>query len=403
VSKIVMGQSTPHWAQKVGDFLGLIGERDRIQQEQQRREAVAYLTSLPQEQRGAAFASMNPRLQKSIGELGFNAPLPQTAEQRYQSRLLQEREAALSGAVPAQQPATNPASFDDAFVARGAGVQSPDPYQQLQANHLRNSLITGRAPTREELDLGGAYFDRGNSGFSRANSISTGELPSGYQQGQLNETGRHNQETERQGNVRTGAYVNASGAQATASRALAGLRGEQTTTERDMRDPNSQAVAAQVAIGQGRRAPVVTPPRFIDDVGEFKTNQAALTKLSDVERGIIQQLNGTREVLKRFKGNREEQEKARRLEGQLGAIRTQLQDFLGRRDSLVTKLRGKGFVMKDEYQAMTPQHGEAAASAATYPAGASPLSDDMRAAIRALDPSISDQEIEAILNEGGSE
>jgi hypothetical protein len=407
MSKIVLGQPQgPHWTERLTQHLLREQEQREAETARQVQIAANYLMQLPQEQRTAAFTAMNPGLQKSLGAFGFNAQLPKTQEQQYEDRLFQQRQAALTGAAPARQPAVGPMSFADAHTAAGAGVNlaALDPYEQLEARNLRNSLVTGRAPSAPELGLMGAYHLQGGvDGARRASEMATGARPTGYQQGQLNEAGRHNRETESQGAQRTQAYVGSAGAQATASRALAGLRSEETITERQLRDPQSPAVAAQVAIGQGRRAPVVTPPRFIDDTTEFKNYQTALTKLSDAERSVIQQLQGSREMLRRFPANREEGHKAQRLEGQLQAIRTQLQTVMGKRDSLATRLRKGGFIMKDEHQAMAPQQDDATGPLSTNPGSASPLSDDMRAVIRALDPSISDQEIDAILNEGGSE
>jgi hypothetical protein len=188
MSNIILGkQSAPHWASRVGEFLGQLSERRQMEEEQRRREAVAYINSLPQEQRPAAIAGMDPRLQKELGAAGYSAPLPKTMKQQADEAALRtemDRIRMLREAVGLDQPQGDPSQS----IMR----QQPQP-QQPQGNGPMGmmAMLPGGSgiPPQQVSQQGPAPYERINSEMQRAMFLNGAEgarlMAPGITRGQL--------------------------------------------------------------------------------------------------------------------------------------------------------------------------------------------------------------------------
>jgi hypothetical protein len=134
--------------------------------------------------------------------------------------------------------------------------------------------------------------------------------------------------------------------------------------------------------------------KIIEDTPGYKKQEAFLSGLHDQESKLLQERAGSQEMLKRFPGAVSEKQKLQRTEGILAMLRSQIEQKKKERDATVTKLKAGGWMLREEYEA-------AKLRAPAGDGSPAPLSDDMRAAIRALDPSITEAELNDILTGGG--
>jgi hypothetical protein len=153
MSKIVMGQSTPHWAQRVGDFLGNMGAEQRQQrqiEEQQRQQAMAqeieryrkFVASAPPEQKELALQRVPEEFRGyvSIEATEFQKNPLQVAQEQAALAEAQQK-AAAAGAKTSDISGGNP-------ILRNAGVGYSDKIIELVNDEARMALFP---PDKQEL------------------------------------------------------------------------------------------------------------------------------------------------------------------------------------------------------------------------------------------------------------
>jgi hypothetical protein len=423
MSKIVLGTPTPHWASRVSDFLGNLGAEQRQQrqvEEQQRQQVMAQEIERARQyvknaaDPNAALQQVPEALRPFVTYETYRDPL---AEQKRQIEAARQGEVlglygqgqpqqqrqpqpqgrpfdfAVDGRVDAPQqqtmefvpgrdgapgfegaapiaPSTGPGQMQN--LGNGGGGSTAE---QIMNRILRIGDALGDEKMKQaaELVMMSGLPDSEEMDALRVRLKTLVDAPTRYVQ---DATTERTQMQQTGANHRTQVTANASRDVANINQGGATFR--HTTPSADAK--LKQAPRQQVKI--------------IEDTPGYKKQEAFLSGLHDQESKLLQERAGSQEMLKRFPGAVSEKQKLQRTEGILAMLRSQIEQKKKERDATVTKLKAGGWMLREDYEAANLQAPAGEGSPA-------PLSDDMRAAIRALDPSITEAELNEILNSGG--
>jgi hypothetical protein len=154
MSKIVMGQSTPHWAQRVGDFLGNMRGRQMEEQklaELQRQRAIQanapLLQSLKNPQDQIEFMRQRPEIYGDMGNVQISPDPVAEAKEKFELAKLAGLQGALTGGGQQQTPQGQP--FDFAVDGRVGAPQQAPPQQQLSFGSPQTEQAVGQAIQQE--------------------------------------------------------------------------------------------------------------------------------------------------------------------------------------------------------------------------------------------------------------
>jgi hypothetical protein len=387
MSKIVLGTPTPHWASRVSAFLGNLGAQQRQQREIEEQQKQQVMQQEIERARqyvknaadpNAALQQVPEALRPFVTYETYRDPMAEK-ERAIKGAQLDERAALYGGGQ--SQPQRPPFDFSvegrvDAPQQPQAPAQSQEsPAQQIIKNLLKVRDVYGDEAMKTAagaIQLA-ALPDTEEMNALRVQLKTLVDAPTQYTQ---DSTTERTQMQQTGANHRTQVAANASRDVANINQGGATLR--HTTPSADAKLKVKPAA-----------------PMFIDDTPAFKKVEASLTSLGEREKALLQEIAGSEEMLARTPAAVSEQEKLRRNRGILAMVRAQLDQEKGRRQTVVKRLEKAGLVRRDEYMTMTP----------AVPAGqrgnGSLLTDDMVAVVRSLDPSITEAELNEILNSGG--